>query len=62
MSAPPSPPATRFGRGWLNILEIIEASVSLKFHKDKSRTITNSYMQQSGTRGYVSFIPTYDCK
>lgn len=44
-----------------NILEIITAETSIEFHEEQSHSITNSYTQASGTRGYVSFIPTFVC-
>lgn len=44
-----------------NIMEIITAEVGMEFHESETRSISNTYTQASGTRGYVSFIPTFEC-
>ena len=44
-----------------DLFSVISASVEMTFTEEKTHSISNSYMQASGTRGYVSFIPTYEC-
>lgn len=44
-----------------NLFEIISLGTDIQFTEEMSRSLTNTFTQDVGTRGYVSFIPTYEC-